>query len=78
MAINIHEAKTQFSRLVDRAEAGEAVVIARSGRPVAKLTRIDAPATPRRLGFLEGQAGVPDDFNEWGGDEIAELFGGSA
>lgn len=74
MAVNIHDAKTQFSRLVDKAAAGETIVIARAGHPVAKLTRVDAPPSPQRLGFLAGQGNVPDDFNEWGRDEVARLF----
>lgn len=74
--MNMHEAKTHFSRLVERAAAGETVVIARAGRPVAKLTGVDAPAVPRRLGFLAGQAAVPDDFNEWPADEVGDLFEG--
>lgn len=76
MAVNIHEAKTRFSRLVDQVEAGEDVVIARAGKPVARMTRLDAPAQPQRLGFLVGEGTVPDDFNEWGSEQIAELFGG--
>lgn len=74
MAVNIHDAKTQFSRLIDQAAAGETIVIARAGHPVAKLTRVDAPSSPQRLGFLAGQGRVPDDFNEWGHDEVARLF----
>ena len=76
MAVNMHEAKTHFSRLVERALAGETVVIAKAGRPVAKLTGIDAPSAPQRLGFLAGQAAVPDDFNEWSADEVGDLFDG--
>ncbi len=76
--VNIHDAKTNFSRLVDAASGGEVIVIAKSGRPVAKLTRLDAPAgQSSRLGFLAGMAEVPDDFDAWGSEEIAALFEGS-
>jgi prevent-host-death family protein len=78
VAINIHEAKTHFSRLVDDAVAGETVVIARSGKPVAKLVGLDAPQTPHRVGFLVGEASIPDDFDSLGEDVIADLFGGTA
>ncbi len=74
MVINIHDAKTHFSRLVERAVAGETVVIGRAGKPVAKLTRLDSPEHAQRLGFLAGQARIPDDFDEWGRDDIRDLF----
>ena len=74
--VNIHEAKTQLSRLVDRAAKGESVVIAKAGKPLVRVTAIDAPAAPRRLGFLEGEIAVPDDFDRMGEGEIAVLFGG--
>jgi prevent-host-death family protein len=74
--VNIHEAKTHFSRLVDRAANGETIVIAKAGRPVAKLAGITAPPAPSRLGFLAGQATVPADFNEWAAPQIAALFEG--
>ena len=75
VTVNIHEAKTQLSRLVDRAAKGEAVVIAKAGKPLVKVTAIDAPSTPRRLGFLEGEIAVPRDFDRMGETEIAALFG---
>lgn len=76
--VNIHDAKTHFSRLVDDASGGEIIVIAKAGRPVAKLTRLDAPAKPPpRLGFLAGMASIPDDFDAWASDEISMLFDGS-
>jgi prevent-host-death family protein len=76
--VNIHEAKTQLARLVDRAARGEAFVIARAGKPLVKVAAIDAPAEPRRLGFLKGEIEVPDDFDRIGEREIAALFGSSA
>lgn len=76
--VNMHEAKTHLSRLVDAASDGEVVIIAKAGRPVAKLTRFDSPSTRRRLGFLAGQAQIPDDFDEIAAVDIAELFEGEA
>ena len=73
--VNIHEAKTQLSRLVDRAARGEAFVIAKAGKPLVKVSPIDAPAEPRRLGFLKGEFEIPDDFDRMGEREIAALFG---
>lgn len=76
--VNIHEAKTQLSRLVDRAAKGETFVIARAGRPLVKVVALDAPGPGerRRLGFLEGAFTVPEDFDRMGADEIEALFGG--
>lgn len=76
--VNIHEAKTHLSRLVERAANGETVIIARSGKPVARLVPLeDAPAkAKRRVGFMEGQIKVPDDFDRMFEDEIAEMFYG--
>jgi prevent-host-death family protein len=75
--VNIHEAKTHLSRLIEAAANGETVVIAKAGKPVVKLTALDAPTSPakRRLGFLEGQFSVPDDFDTMGAAEIQLLFG---
>lgn len=75
--VNIHEAKTNFSRLVDEASQGEVILIAKAGRPVARLTRLDAPDAPARLGFYSGMPAVPHDFDDWASDEIAQLFGGA-
>ncbi|GDX81759.1 hypothetical protein LBMAG42_35700 [Deltaproteobacteria bacterium] len=63
--VNVLEAKTQLSRLLDRAEAGEDVIIARAGRPVARLVRIGAgaPDAPRVLGSLQGKGWIADDFD---------------
>lgn len=73
--VNIHEAKTHLSRLVDQAANGETVVIAKAGKPMVKVTALDAPVTPRRLGFLAGEIDVPKDFNRMGDDVIAAMFG---
>ena len=76
--VNIHEAKTQLSRLVDRAARGEAFVIAKAGKPLVKVSAVDAPVEPKRLGFLKGEIEVPADFDRMGEREIAVLFGISA
>jgi len=75
--VNIHEAKTQLSRLVENAMNGEPFIIAKAGKPVVKVTALDAPKEPNRLGFLLGEIAVPDDFDSLGADEIATMFGGS-
>ena len=63
--INIHAAKTHLSRLVDAAAKGEPFVIAKSGKPLVKVTALDAPVAGkvRRLDFMAGQIAVPDDFD---------------
>jgi prevent-host-death family protein len=73
--INIHEAKTQLSRLVEEAAKGEAFVIAKAGKPMVKVVALDAPKAAQRLGFLEGAFTVPDDFDEMGRAEIERMFG---
>ena len=78
ITINIHEAKTQLSKLVDRAAKGESFVIAKSGKPLVKVSALDAPAAPRRLGFLVGEIDVPKDFDRMGEGEIEALFGSGA
>ena len=78
--INIHEAKTQLSRLVEKAAHGEPFVIAKAGKPMVKVIPLDAPepAQQSRLGFLSGQVVVPDDFDAIGQEDIQELFEGKA
>jgi prevent-host-death family protein len=75
--VNIHEAKTHLSKLVEEAAKGEPFVIAKAGKPMVKVVPIEAaeekPFT--RIGFLEGQFKVPDDFDEMGREEILEMFG---
>ena len=75
---NIHEAKTQLSRLVDEASKGEAFVIAKAGKPLVKVMSLDAPedGQTKRLGFLAGQFAVPEDFDRMGGVDLEQLFGG--
>jgi prevent-host-death family protein len=74
--VNIHEAKTHLSKLIDAAVKGEPFIIARAGKPLVKVVALDAPEAPRRFGFLAGQFTVPDDFNRMCEDEILELFEG--
>lgn len=78
--VNIHEAKTQLSKLVEEASKGEAFVIAKAGKPVVKVTALNAPigSQIRRLGFMAGQISVPDDFDRMGQEEIERIFGGGA
>lgn len=73
--VNVHEAKTHLSRLLAEVEAGEEVVIARAGHPVARLVGIDPAARPRReLGPLRGRFTMPEDFDHWAQDEVTSLF----
>jgi prevent-host-death family protein len=78
LTVNIHEAKTHLSRLVERAAKGEPFVIAKAGKPLVKVTALDTPTATqvRRLGFMAGEIAVPDDFDRMGSVEIEELFGG--
>jgi prevent-host-death family protein len=78
VTVNIHEAKTQLSKLVDQAARGEPFVIAKAGHPLVKVAALDAPAAPKRLGFMTGEIEVPDDFDRMGEAEIAALLGGGA
>ena len=77
--VNIHEAKTHLSRLVEQAAKGEPFVIAKAGKPMVKVTPLDTPVAGqvRRLGFMAGQLVVPDDFDQMGSAEMARLFGGN-
>jgi prevent-host-death family protein len=61
--INIHEAKTHLSRLVDEVAAGAEIIIAKAGKPMARLTPFAAPVRKKHLGLLKGKISVPDDFN---------------
>ena len=76
--VNIHEAKTQLSKLIEKASKGETFIIAKAGKPVVKVTALAAPtgAQVRRLGFMVGQFSVPDDFDRMGEKEIERIFGG--
>ena len=72
--VNIHAAKTHLSALIAQVVAGESFVIAKAGKPLAKVVPYDEPATSSRIGFLKGQISVPDDFDTMYGDEILSMF----
>jgi prevent-host-death family protein len=74
--VNIHEAKTHLSKLIDQAVKGEPFIIAKAGKPLVKVVAIDEPDVSRRFGFLAGQFTVPDDFDRMAEDEIREMFEG--
>ena len=76
--MNIHEAKTHLSRLIEQVAQGESFVIAKAGKPIAKIVPLDAPSLneQRRVGFLAGQIAVPDDFDQVGQAQIEHLFYG--
>jgi len=75
--VNIHEAKTHLSRLLEQVGRGKPFIIAKAGRPIAKVVAVDVPGPSRgrRLGFLAGEIDVPEDFDHMGETEIAEVFG---
>jgi prevent-host-death family protein len=73
--INMHEAKTHFSKLVARVESGEEIIIARDGTPVARLLRIEQPPSKRVAGRDRGLFKVPDDFDAPLPPEVLEEFG---
>ena len=74
--VNMHDAKTNLSRLVAAAVAGEPFIIARAGKPLVKVEALEqADASASRLGMLAGKIQVPDDFDTMFEDEIAEMFG---
>ncbi len=73
--VNIHEAKTQFSRYVDQAEAGEEIVIARAGKPVARLVALENSASkPRKLGLGKKQFSFPEKFDTLNAGVITAMF----
>ena len=76
--VNIHEAKTHLSRLIEKAVNGEPFIIAKAGKPLVKVTAIEeAPVdTSRRLGFMRGQFKVPEDIKTPFENEIEEMFYG--
>ena len=73
--VNIHEAKTQLSKLIAMAVEGESFIIAKAGKPLVKVEAI-AAKKPQRIGFLQGQFEVPDDFDTMFAEEIREMFEG--
>jgi prevent-host-death family protein len=73
--VNVHEAKSHLSRLLDEAEAGEEIIIARNGKPAVRLVPVvdDGPVI---IGMLKGKLSVPDDFNDPLPDDLLDLFEG--
>jgi prevent-host-death family protein len=76
--VNIHEAKTHLSRLVDQAAKGAPFIIAKAGKPLVKVVPVDQPGAKRRLGFMSGAITVPEDFDRMGSSEVEKLFGGDS
>lgn len=74
--VNIHEAKTHLSRLLEQVAGGEEVVIAKAGKAIARLVPLEAPPKKRQLGLLKGKLNVPDDFDAPMTDEDLSLFEG--
>jgi prevent-host-death family protein len=72
----MHEAKTQLSKLAERAARGEEIVIARNGTPLAKLGPLEPPRKPRKFGLWEGQVWISDDFDDPLPPEIQRYFDG--
>lgn len=76
--VNIHDAKTNLSRLIEQAVNGEPFVIAKSGKPMVIVTAFSpSPDSARRIGFMQGMIAVPDDFDTMGQEEIQGLFEGA-
>jgi prevent-host-death family protein len=78
--VNIHQAKTHLSRLLERVAKGEGFIIAKAGKPLAKVVPLTTPdpGKAKRLGFMAGQLRVPDDFDRMGEEEIGRLFSGKS
>lgn len=78
--VNLHEAETHVSRLVQAAADGEPFIITRAGKPLVKVVAVEAPdpGTVCRIGFLAGRISVPPDFDRMGAGEIDTLFEGGA
>jgi prevent-host-death family protein len=74
--VNIHEAKTQFSRLVDAAANGEEIIIAKAGKPAARLVPLERVKTKRRFGALKGKIRIADDFDAPLPDDLIAAFEG--
>jgi len=76
MQVSVYAAKTQLSRLLDRATRGEEIVITRHGKPVARIVPVDRRRTPRKLGALRGKIRVTADFDAPLPEEVLALFEG--
>lgn len=76
--VNIHDAKTNLSRLIEQAVNGEPFIIAKAGKPMVTVVAFSPPPDPaKRIGFLQGMIEVPDDFDSMGKEEIQSLFEGA-
>jgi prevent-host-death family protein len=76
--VNIHEAKTQLSKLVARASAGEDIIVAKGGKPAARLGPLEEAPKKRKLGWLQGQIDAPNDIKTSFKAEIEAMFGDRA
>ncbi|MBI3156811.1 MAG: type II toxin-antitoxin system prevent-host-death family antitoxin [Burkholderiales bacterium] len=76
ITVNIHEAKTHLSRLVEQAIQGREVIIAKAGRPVVRVVPLEAPPAQRALGFMAGRGCIDLDVKADFGDDIEAMFGG--
>lgn len=74
--VNIYDAKTHLSRLIDRAAGGEDVILARGGKPVARLSRLAQPARKIRFGVLKGRVRIAADFDAPLPDDVVAAFEG--
>jgi len=76
LTVNIHEAKTHLSRLIEAAAKGESFIIAKAGKPMVKVVALDTPTASQvqRLGFMSDEIEVPDDFDRMGKAEIEKMF----
>lgn len=76
--VNIHEAKTHLSRLVDDVASGDEIIIAKAGKPVARLVGVTPNRAPRRPGLLKGKIRIADDFDAPLPADVVEIFEGRA
>jgi len=74
--VNIHDAKTHLSRIVDEVAAGAEVIIAKAGKPMARLSPIATPVKPKKLGLLKGRIKIPADFDAPMDEEVLAQFEG--
>ncbi len=74
LTINIHEAKTHLSRFIEKAAVGEEIIIAKAGKPIAKLVPLHSLPSPRNLGMFKGQLNVPEDFDAALSEDVAMQF----
>lgn len=76
VTVNIHEAKTHLSRLVEQAATGREFIIAKAGKPMVRVVPIEPPSAVRALGFLAGQGTIQADVKMAFAGDIAAMFGG--